>query len=263
MKNKKLLTTRLLTVFLLIQSAWQPLWADFLFEESLENRHFELKAGVGGAWVSADQTSLHVTQYETDELSFDQANGWAATLGVAYVIPTDVRFWEKWKWLSAVKLSLDLTQQFAMTMDGEVFLYGDHDFEGYDTDTRVDNTNLIANVSLNVAQYNDIYFFIMGGIGMARTNVTYDEVPEADVNRGNLKLDKNTTYTAVLQGGGGLGYSLTPRLNVTFTYLYTDIGDVRTGDTGDTDDIAHPAIQSATINLRQQTALLGLEYIFW
>lgn len=237
--------------------------AESAFQEALQNGHLELKGSIGGGWLSADDTSLHVTNTETDRLTFDNADAVFASLGLAYAYPLNYRFWETWRWFPEITASFDITEQFETTLDGDVDLYGaDYIFAGYDSKTDVSNTNLMVNLSLDVLKHKEFSFFVIGGIGAAWTDISYAETPDPGVVRGNISLDSKSCVTFAIQVGGGIGYQLAPDLNATLTYLYTDLGSPQTGDMGKINGIPHPDVEPITINLIQQSILLGLEYAF-
>ncbi|MGA2654453.1 MAG: outer membrane beta-barrel protein, partial [Gammaproteobacteria bacterium] len=185
--------------------------------------YFELKGAVGPTWLQAHATDVQLSPYEILHTNFDNLSAFNATLGVAYALPL-LEENDDFSWLPFVKASIDVAHQFEQTFSGDITQVGWT--SEWDNQTKIENTNLMFNLSLGLLQYDDLSVFILGGVGAAWTQVTYN-AENGSVDTKDVHLGEQNTTTFASQGGAGLGYLIAPDLNLTGTWLYTHIGDIK------------------------------------
>jgi opacity protein-like surface antigen len=221
--------------------------------------HFILKGAAGVASLSAGDAELEVVpDFETDDVTFDREDAAIISLGVGYIFPLQYPNYNQLKWFPSFTTSLDVSYQFETEFSGDVFLFGSSAFLSQNK-TEISNTNLIFNIQVNVAEYQDFSFFILGGLGPAWTEVKYKDRDSAGQG---LTLDNQNNLTLALQAGGGIGYAITPALHTMLRYQYTNFGQVETAESGNTSIVPGADITAAKFDYRQQSLLLGLEWHF-
>jgi opacity protein-like surface antigen len=247
---------RLLSYFALFLSLLFPslVQAD---SSDFKKGYFELKGAVGYTRLFAEDADMQITSVETDEITFDDQNAVSASLGVAYAIPFNTK--KAFTWWPFIKGSVDVTHQFKETFSGDVSV-PDSDAVWHNR-TEINNTTLMFNLNLGVLRYKEFSTFILGGIGPAWTEVTYKDSPKTGSPPG-MSLDSHSNTTFAAQGGAGVGYLITPQLNLTLTWLYTHLGDVETAEDGDIPNISGLDLEPAKFGLSEQSVFLGLEWRF-
>lgn len=226
--------------------------------------YFKIKASGGVAWLDGDEANLGVTEIETDTITFATSDvAGVAALGVGYAfILTDED--DDFRWFPAIVASLDGAYQFETDFNGDVYQFENADMNNYTNNTSVENFNLMFDLTLALAEYQRWTIFAIGGIGAAWTTVQYDDTAKADIPPSGIDLSSHTSSNFAFQFGGGLGFEIMPELDLTLTYLYTDLGDVSTGDSVNATEGNNPniSITPADFDLQQQSLLLGLEWNF-
>jgi opacity protein-like surface antigen len=232
--------------------------------DGFEEGYFKLKGSAGITQLSAENAHLGVDRgmgEEVDTVTFNDEDAAMVALGVGYVfLLTDED--EDFRWFPAVVPSIDGSYQFEKHFSGDVYMWGDPALDNFNNNTHVENFNLMFNVTLAVAEYQRWTAFVLGGIGAAWTWVGYDGQPKAgSPPESELQLHTKTNTTFAFQGGAGIGFELMPELDLTLTYLFTDLGNVETSDSVKNSN-ANQTISPANFDLQQQSLLLGLEWNF-
>lgn len=245
----------------------------FADDEIFDEGYAQFRIGGGVTWLQAKDSNIGITSKtygftEVDTLTSSSSDhaGAVATIGAGYVLPFEKDDPdEEFLYLPGLIVSIDATYQFENDLTGDVYDYGDPEFDNYNYTYGIQNTNLLANFTLGLLEYERWTLFGIAGLGIAWTWVEYSETPKPGVPKGNLTLDTGSQTTFAWQGGGGIGYELFPELDLTLTYLYTDLGKVETSSNivsennlnGDSYISTTPAF-----DLHEQSVVLGLQWNF-
>ncbi len=261
MHLKKILPTLSIVPFLYSVNAFAG-W------EAFEEGYSQLRIGTGATWLSAEETTVTLQPYnQIDTLTSSDSTDAAGitTMGYGYVFPFDCDDCdEDWRFFPGMIVSLDGTYQFETQLTGDVLLYGASNLNYYDYEYGIENLNVLANLTLGLVEYQRWTIFALGGLGVAWTWVDYEEIPKPGVDGGNLTLKEESNTTFAWQAGGGIGFEVIPELDLTLTYLYTDLGDVETSSTitGSNGASSMEISDPANFGLSQQTVLLSAQWNF-
>lgn len=248
----------------------------FAYEEFFEDGYAQFRIGGGISWLHAEGSEIATTSTfnsgnftEVDSLTSSTSDNATAlgTIGVGYVVPFDTDSDEKLIWFPGMMISLDATYQFESDLTGDVYGYRDPAFDDFNYTYGIQNTNLLANFTLGLAEYERWTVFAVGGLGIAWTWVDYMESPKPGVDAGIVtQTDTHANTTFAWQVGGGFGYEVMPELDVTLTYLYTDLGKVESSSNLTSQDDfngTNPHISTAPeFDLNQQSVVLALQWNF-
>jgi opacity protein-like surface antigen len=99
--------------------------------------------------------------------------------------------------------------------------------------------------------------FIQGGVGGARTVVSYNSAPIPPIDSPNFILPKEASWHFAYQAGAGIKSVVQPHVVVSLRYLYANMGKVNSSTLGSTTTLATPL----TVNMSTQNFLFGLTYL--
>ncbi|MGA2655185.1 MAG: outer membrane beta-barrel protein [Gammaproteobacteria bacterium] len=249
--------TKIIFSALLLALYTLPVFAD---------NYWQIRAGAGVGLLFTDETTLGVTAHETNDTltEGDAGSNVIATVGLGYVIPFECEDCDDWQFFPGIIISLDGSYQPKTNVTGDVWIYSDPAFDLYDYRASFENTNLMGNVTLGLLEYQRFTVFLQGGLGIAWTDVGYYDTPKPGVTQGNLALESQQNTTFAWQGGAGIGYALIPELDLTLTYLYTDLGTVETSSQFKSENNfgGTVVVDPAEFELHQQSLVLGVQWNF-
>lgn len=248
----------------------------FAFEEMFEDGYAQVRVGGGVTWLHAESSEIGTTSTfgsgtitEVDSLTSSTSDNATAlgTIGVGYVVPFDTDSDEAFRWFPGMMFSLDATYQFDSDLTGDVYGYRDPALDDFNYTYGIQNTNLLANFTLGLAEYERWTVFAVGGLGIAWVWVDYMEYPKPGVDAGIItQTDTHANTSFAWQVGAGFGYEVMPELDVTLTYLYTDLDKVQASSnlTSENDyNGTNPQISTAPeFDLSQQSVVLALQWNF-
>lgn len=227
--------------------------------------HIDIIGALGFASLGASDGYLGVTSSETDKLVQTNDNKWntfAAQLGVGYVyyLRNYSPFSDQLQWFTAIEPQLNGYYLGQSSIKGDVWRFSDPTFNEMTFNMPIQSYRLMVDGALTVVSKRQYSLYAIGGIGNAWNRVGYSDadrngVPCADQF---LDLNSNTRSSFAWEVGGGLFYSFNNRFALSLEYLYADLGNVKTPDTGFTGSITAPVLVPASFRLTSQAALLGL-----
>lgn len=156
---------------------------------------------------------------------------------------------------------MNLYQLSTNSIHGNVLRYGSSAYNELNYDMPVHSTRLMLDAALTVAKWKSLSIYAKGGIGEARTRVSYsdqDNGTNTDCPNASTSLGSNTSSNFAWEAGVGVNYAINDRFGLSLEYLYADLGTVKTSASGSTGAITIPTISAPSFDLKAQTALLGL-----
>lgn len=233
--------------------------------ESTTANHFNMIGAIGVASLNAGDGSLGVTSSETDKLVQTNKNQWdtvAAQIGFGYVY-----YFHKYQplsdqtqWFTAIEPQINGYYLGQTNINGDVWRFEDPRFNDMTYQMPIESYRLMLDGALTVVARKQYSLYVKGGIGNAWNRVGYsdadrDSLPCAEQF---LNLNSTTQSNFAWEAGAGLVYKMNNRASFSLEYLYTDLGNVKTPDTGLTGSITTPVLVPASFRLTSQAALLGL-----
>ncbi len=239
--------------------------------ESLNNaqvvarNHFDVIGAVGVASLDAEDSFLGVTSSETNRLVQTNSNNWdtlAVQLGVGYVIYSNYYepFSDQTQWFTALEPQINGYYLGQSSIHGDVWRFGSPAFNDMTYNMPVESYRLMLDGALTVVTRKQYSLYVKGGIGNAWNRVGYSDADRNGIpcSEQFLNLNSTTHSSFAWEVGAGLSYVINNRFALTLEYLYTDLGTVKTSDTGFTGTITAPVLMPASFSLTSQAALLGL-----
>jgi opacity protein-like surface antigen len=228
--------------------------------EPIAGNHFEVIGGLGIAGINASNASMRVTSSEVDTLVQTNNNDWntfAAQLGIGYLyfLNGAQEYSENLQWFPWVEPEINGYYLGQSTFKGSVWRFGSMAYS-----MPFQSTRLMFDTALTIASKKQYSLYVIGGIGNAWNRVGYSDSDNSSLPCADQHLALNTTTNSSFawEVGAGLAYSLNNRVALSLEYLYTDLGQAKTPNSGNTGTITAPVLTSANFNLTSQAALLGL-----
>lgn len=223
---------------------------------------FEWSANVGLSWLQTGNSTVVVTDIETDRLR-QTRNPLAGELGlgVAYLIPLNTSPVASLIWFPELKTALNIRymDQAIIGQDvyGEVDQFQDLSMNNYTYDLSLSSTRLMADLALTVASIERFSVFLLGGLGAGWTQVDFKDKPNPGIVGGALSLNHRTKNGFVGEAGAGLAYECNNQFRFSLAYLYTDYGTIKTGSQG-TLDIGTVTLNPMQFSFHTQAILFGV-----
>lgn len=147
---------------------------------------------------------------------------------------------------------------FQTNQKGDTWLFEQSIYNNYNYQLPITSLRLLADTEWTFQPLLRSYLFpfIEGGIGFARNTARYEDYPLI-ANTSGLSIDSHTQYQFSYTVGGGVKWLLPYHTELSFRYLYADLGNATTS--------THASVTLAapiTIRLTTQTWLAGLTYLF-
>jgi outer membrane autotransporter protein len=226
--------------------------------------YFEVIGAASLSKVRAGNAQLGVTSDETDTLVQTNRNAWrswGAQLGLGYVyfIGDAQRYFDGAQWFPMIEPELNVYYNNYKNR-GDVYRFGNAAFNQLTYNMPIRSTRLMLDAALTVVSYRQLSAYGIAGIGNAWNRVAYrDTTNSGDTcNTQQVSLNNLRKSRFVWELGAGVAYDMSDRVGLSFEYLYTDFGKLRTSGAGNTGLITTPVISPAGFRLRTQALLLGL-----
>lgn len=203
--------------------------------------------------------NLQVTSTETDSLT-QTHNPWVGDLsmGFSYLMPRSNTQWSPEFRLGANLRYAD-NRTFSNNVAGTAFQYQEPGMGNYNYSIAVRSTRLMADALLTLASYKKASLFAMAGVGVAWSDLSYQDSLNPDIQGGSLLLNGKQKNHFAAEVGVGLSLELTSNLKGFTHYLYSDLGSLKTSEIGNLNGI--PAvIPSISFPLHYHSVLLGINY---
>jgi opacity protein-like surface antigen len=219
----------------------------------------QINAYVGTTMTNVSPHTINLNG-ETDSLNPNAQNyaTFASGLGAAYrfVMP-DVSTGKPYG-LHDFSIGLDYFSPIQLTQYGETLQYQVPTYNNYNYRLSVKSQRLMLDGEWTFHPIGErLYPFVETGVGVAQNTTSYSDTPVAPEYGPSLTLNEHTQNQFAYALGVGLKWALTSHLNTSLRYLYTDLGDASTANTGSL-SIASPL----NVALTTQTLLFGLSYAF-
>lgn len=149
---------------------------------------------------------------------------------------------------------------FEAVQHGEVWQFEDPNFANFKYNIPISSGRMMFDSEWTFHPIGKRLFpFFEMGIGVARNSVRYSDVTISNDYSGDTTLYRHTKNQFAYGGGLGLKYLVSPHLNVSLRYLYTNLGNAETSQYGYNEGnvtLAAPV----TVHLYTQSWLFGLSY---
>lgn len=219
------------------------------------NDKWQLRGSGGITQMSAGETHLIIPGVETSTINFDDEDAAIVSAGIGYVYPLncDDDCDDAFYWFPRVTAGIDGTYQFMKEFSPEISL-DNTSTEDHADAMEVQSATAMFNLTLDVFKLQRLSLFAIGGAGVAWTWTEWHHAAGIDLNLENEESD-----SFAFQFGGGLGFELIPTLDLTLTYLYTDLGNTQLINNAEENN-SDIDVDAAEIYFRQQSILLGLQW---
>jgi opacity protein-like surface antigen len=153
---------------------------------------------------------------------------------------------------------VDFFQSPDFHQSGKVLQFNLPEFENYTYTLKLNTLRVMANFDLELHPVRQYFIpFIQGGVGGARTEVSYNSVPIPPVVSPDFTLPNESSWRFAYQAGAGVKYVAQPHVVLSLRYLYANMGKVNSSTEGSTTTLAMPL----TVNMGTQNFLFGLTYV--
>ena len=223
---------------------------------------YEVLADASVSKVNVDKVKLGVTSSETDTLvpnNTENWDSWGGRLGMGYNHPFQRSQSGAVQWFPSIEPEINVYHS-TYKNKGDVYRFNDAAFNDLTYDMPIHSTRLMFDVALTVAVWKRLAFFALAGVGNAWNTVSYsdktkdnDPCPEQRVS-----LSSHDNSNLAWEGGVGMKFAVNHRVNLSFEYLYADLGTVKTATSGNTGSITTPILTAANFHLHTQALLFGV-----
>lgn len=224
----------------------------------------EVSVFLGGSYVpnTINGQTLELLPYETGENAdtfTNQSNGTSFTwgLGAKYRFMLDKTPIQNY-FFSSIGVGLNAFQIIDFNQTGNVLQFNLPEFENYTYALKLQNNRIMADFDLDFQPIKRYFIpFFEGGIGAARTVVSYSSTPIYPVIDPIFTLPNQASWNFAYQVGAGVKYAAKTHLVFSLGYLYANMGKVNSSILGDTTTLATPL----TITMNTHNFLCGLTYV--
>mgnify|MGYP003439740312 FL=1 len=229
-----------------------------------QGSHPELSVFLGGSYIpnTINGQTLQLLPYETGQYAdtfTNQSGASAFTWGVdaTYRFKLHAPSAENYVF-DSIGAGVDVFQITNFSQNGKVLQFNMPEFENYTYDLKLNNIRVMANADVDFHPIKQYFTpFIQGGLGSARTSISYNSVPISPVISPDLTLPNQTNWNFAYQAGAGVKYAAKNYLLLSLRYLYANMGKVNSSTAGSTAILAKPL----TVNMSTQNFLFGLTYL--
>jgi opacity protein-like surface antigen len=161
--------------------------------------------------------------------------------------------------INQVSLGLDF-YFFNTNIKGDVLQFGDPELNNLTYEYGLNTIRFMFDGQLDFHPIHQVVPFILAGIGPSSIKAKYYDVPRPSEQHddGGVTLPTSTRCSLAYSVGAGFKVPLSKKIQISLSYLYTDIG---TGQTGSIPVLYHLGrIEPISIKLRTQSGLIGLTY---
>lgn len=224
-----------------------------------QSHQLKLIMGLNHAYHDTSHLQIGEPVLETDSLhETDSGIDFIGGLGYAYdILPWFVNDAN----LAKVWVGLDLIL-FNTTQSGEVYVDGNPDFSNYFYDLSEDTLRLMVNSEVDFkTPIKTLTPFVQASVGAARIVAHYQDETNPSVpfiREGGIDLEDKTNYNLAYSLGTGLKFLPMPEIQMSISYLYTDLGFVKTS-TKDRDLTLSEPLED---HLKTSSLLFNIIYLF-
>ena len=228
-----------------------------------QGSHPELSVFLGGSYIpnTIKGQTLQLLPYEIGPYAdtfTHQSNAGAFTWGVDALYrfklhsPSTQHYF-----FDSLGAGVDMFQVTNFHQTGNVLQFNLPEFENYTYTLKLNNIRVMANFDLDFHPLRQRFIpFIQGGVGGARTAVSYNSDPISPVVGPNFTLPTQASWNFAYQAGAGLKYTTNTPWVLSLRYLYANMGNVHSSTLGSSATLATPL----TVNMSTQSILFGLTY---
>lgn len=229
-----------------------------------DDSHPELSVFLGGTYIpnTINGQTLQLLPYEIGEYADtftnqSSANAFTWGLDAQYRFKIHAPSTQNY-FLDSVGAGIDLFQITNFNQTGKVLQFNLPEFENYTYTLNLNNLRIMADFDLDFHPIQQYFTpFIEGGIGGARTAISYNSAPILPVVSPNFILPNESSWHFAYQAGAGIKYEATTYLVLSLRYLYANMGKANSSILGSSAVLATPL----TVNMSTQNYLLGLTYL--
>ncbi|MFA6037542.1 MAG: outer membrane beta-barrel protein [Legionellales bacterium] len=223
---------------------------------------FEILVMGGIATLDATDTSLQISDSETDKLiQTNDGNweSWTGQVGVGYVSPlTHELQTGDVQWFPLITPQINLYYLDGDDIQGDVYQFESADFDNLDYNMDFQSTRLMFDLGLTLAAIDRFSVYAIAGAGIAWNKTDLNANPNQqgiDCGAIGFDIDSKTSSSFAYEFGGGMTYAAMDNLAISLEYLYTGFTDVELGNDSDEFDI-----ESQDLDINSQAVLLGLRF---
>lgn len=229
-----------------------------------QGSHPELSVFLGGSDIpnTIKGQTLQLLPYETGQYAdtfTHQSSASAFTWGVdaTYRFKLHAPSVQNY-FFDSMGAGVDVFQITNFSQNGKVLQFNLPEFENYTYALKLNNIRVMANFDLDFHPIRHYFTpFIQGGIGGARTAVSYNSTPISPVISPDFTLPNQASWNFAYQAGAGVKYAVKTHLVLSVRYLYANMGKINSSTLGSTAALATPL----TVNMSTQNFLFGLTYL--
>lgn len=233
---------------------------------SNDHHRIDVIGALGVANLSAGNSLLGVTRYETDNLVQTNNNQWNSFsgqlgLGYAHYFRDDVRNSDRVQFWPSIEPQVNVYYLNSSSgITGEVWRFSSPNFNQLTFKAPIQSTRIMFDTALTVMSKHQFSLYGIGGIGNVWNRMTYKDADNAGNPFPNqtLNLNSNSTSNFAWEAGAGLMYMFNERASLTLQYLYADLGRASSSASGTSGTITVPSIVPPYFNLSSQSASFGL-----
>jgi len=224
----------------------------------------EFSVFLGGVYLpnATDGQTLELPPYEIGPYAdtfTNQSNSsawtWGIGAGYRFKLPPMI---STTYLLDSIEINADFYQLSHMTQTGDVLQFGLSEFDNYTYKLGLSNIRAMTDFDFDFHPIGQIIIpFIEGGIGAARTKISYSSSPISPVPGPGLQLDDQTDWSFAYQVGGGFKWLAKPQLELSIRYLYVNMGTIDSATESNSASLSQPL----KIDMSTQNILLGLTYL--
>ena len=227
----------------------------------------EAMLGINHAWGTPSALELGFGgDEEIDTLHRDGFKNKAAVGGglgynvLPYLIANYGTPDNQFSYLRDVIVGLDVIF-FDTTQTGDVYLFQDPMLSEYTYRLKYKTARLMVNTEIGVATpWERLYPYFQASFGDARVSAGYHDYIKPQFGEGlEIRVEPQTTYRFTYSVGAGMKFLITPDLQLSLSYLYTDFGTVSTINSFIDESVN---VNPVRMRLRTSTGMLGLACLF-
>lgn len=218
---------------------------------SVDTSGFKLSIYGGVADTSIDDGDYTLVGNQTEALAPDEKNSlnfvWGLGLAYRFVFS---------KYLHDISIGLDMFH-FNSSQKGDLLDYGLFDNSTYQLE--FESTRLMVDSEWTFHPIHSwLYPFVEAGIGFTANTTNYESTPDSNAAwEVGQSMSDNTIYQFAYNIGAGLKILLTPKIELSFRYLYAGLGSATTEESS----ASLPTIAGINTPVHSQAWLIGLSLL--
>lgn len=245
-------------------AAHHKLFDNGIFGDGILRDHYELIGAYGIAKGNWGDLQLGVTSNETDTLKQTNQSTWNAPvgqIGAGYVYYREhARAYSRYvQWLPSIEPEVNFYAS-SNRINGTVYRFNNPGYNDLNYGSTINTMRLMLDAALTIVSKSKYSLFAIGGIGGARSTISYSDNGNGNDGCGlpSLTLNNNNHKSFVWELGTGVAYAFTDRGNLSLEYLYTNYGNLKLPTSINNGSLTAPQISSTYARFYTQSVLLGL-----